>query len=129
MNIMDKKDLYNKIMRQVSVEVKKALNESENETFKTQNELYNKLVKQYKQYSKILSDDVLINIYQQLINEIENGELNKIDEGECCYSTGANTIGMGEVIPAGINTIGSGDRFDMPAAKIATKKSKKKSLK
>jgi len=47
-----------------------------------------------------------------------------LKEGECCcdcgtvdvgagmYNNAFNTVGMGDVVPAGMGTIGSGDRFD-----------------
>lgn len=48
----------------------------------------------------------------------------------CCYNTPMNTIGIGNAIPAGINTLGSGDLFQFskknPYMKKGINKIKKK---
>lgn len=88
--IMDKRTLYEHIMQNVAIEVKKALL-----------------------------------------------EMDDINEGECCdcgcqggvgapYATLNNTIGVADVVPAGINTLGSGDRFDMGTYGGDKKKKKRK---
>lgn len=40
-----------------------------------------------------------------------------------CYNTGLNTLGIGNAVPAGNSTVGSGDKFDTNIKK--NKKNKK----
>lgn len=53
------------------------------------------------------------------------------EDGETsgAYATTMNTIGIGDPVPAGTNTLGSGDKFDNTKIKIAKKKGPKKIIK
>lgn len=53
------------------------------------------------------------------------------EDGETsgAYATTMNTIGIGNPVPAGTNSIGSGDKFDCGKGKIAKKKGPKKIIK
>ena len=83
-------------------------------------------------------------LYEQIMQHVAKvvkETLNNLDECECggdaCpvgnfggvtapYSTPLNTIGVGDIVPAGVNTYGSGDRFDYGNAIPKKKKSSKK---
>lgn len=45
-----------------------------------------------------------------------------------CYNTTFNTMGIGNAVPAGNTTTGSGDKFDNSLKKDKKKKSKQKSF-
>jgi hypothetical protein len=87
-------------------------------------------------------------LYEQIMQHVAKvvkETLNNLDECECggdaCpggdfggvtapYSTPLNTIGVGDIVPAGVNTYGSGDRFDygntIPKKKKSSKKKNRK---
>lgn len=85
-------------------------------------------------------------LYEQIMQHVAKvvkETLNNLDECEgggdfggdfggvtAPFSTPLNTIGVGDIVPAGVNTYGSGDRFDygntIPKKKKSSKKDKRK---